>query len=130
MPLRICLERLLQCFDDAFTASHVVSNTVPPQVKQHQPRTGILTSNPSATLLQWQGTHLRVASPAHDERGCGNLGHSELEILTPISLLMPAFSLLIAPVTPRGLPSTHTERSLTTSYISKDIRNPKLRYTA
>ena len=35
--------------------------------------------------------------PWEDEPSPGNLGHSTLEILTPVSLLMPAFSLVCSP---------------------------------
>lgn len=45
----------------------------------------------------FKGPHLRVASPAHDERGGGNLGHTAVGILTQLTLLIPAFVLLTTP---------------------------------
>ena len=42
-------------------------------------------------------SHLRVASPAHDERGGGNRGHSVGPILTGLTLLIPASVPLTAP---------------------------------
>jgi hypothetical protein len=42
-------------------------------------------------------SHLRVASPAHDERGGGNHGHSADPILTDLTLLIPASVPLTAP---------------------------------
>jgi hypothetical protein len=46
--------------------------------------------------LYWP--RLRVASPAHDERGGGNLGLPVHGILTQVTLLIPAFVLLATPV--------------------------------
>lgn len=42
-------------------------------------------------------SHLRVALPAHDERGGGNRGHSVGPILTGLTLLIPASVPLTAP---------------------------------
>ena len=55
---------------------------------------GISTSCPSATPF---GLALGPDLPWVDEPSPGNLAHSTVEILTPLSLLMPAFSLDYSP---------------------------------
>src|SRR5690625_2326080 len=72
--------------------------------------TGISTRSPSTTPV---GLALGPDSPWADEPAPGTLGHPAAEILTPHSLLMPAFSL---PHTPQhGYPaaSSHAGRSPT-----------------
>src|SRR5690606_15399436 len=56
--------------------------------------TGISTRCPSATPV---GLALGSDSPRAERPSPGTLGHSAEEVLTPLSLLMPAFSLERAP---------------------------------
>ena len=56
---------------------------------------GISTCYPSATLLSLA---LGPDLPRADQLYPGNLGHSAVRILTLLSLLIPAFSLLICPL--------------------------------
>ena len=56
--------------------------------------TGISTRYPSPTAF---ALGLGPDLPWEDDPSPGNLGHSTAEILAPLSLLMPAFSLVCAP---------------------------------
>ena len=56
--------------------------------------TGISTCYPSPTAF---ALSLGPDLPWEDEPSPGNLGHSTAEILAPLSLLMPAFSLVCSP---------------------------------
>ena len=74
---------------------------------------GISTCYPSATLLSLT---LGPDLPRADEPSPGNLGLSVCQILTDISLLTPAFSLLIAPALLTVHLQCRLERSPTTVY--------------
>jgi len=80
--------------DTIFIGARVVATSVLPQVITISTKDRNI-NRLSIGYAKWP--HLRVALPAHDERGCGNLGHPETRILTSCTLLMPAFALLIAP---------------------------------
>ena len=75
---------------------------------------GISTCYPSATLLSLT---LGPDLPRADEPSPGNLGQSVCQILTDISLLTPAFSLLIAPALLTVHLQCGLERSPTTVYF-------------
>ena len=72
-----------------------LSSCVPASFKRYIGGAGISTSYPSATPF---GLTLGPDLPWVDEPSPGNLAHSTVEILTPLSLLMPAFSLVCSPV--------------------------------
>ncbi len=72
--------------------------------------TGISTSYPSTTPF---GLALGPDLPWADEPSPGNLGHSAEEILTPLSLLMPTFSLEWPPRLASAAASLATRRSPT-----------------
>ena len=72
--------------------------------------TGISTRCPSTTPV---GLALGPDSPWADEPGPGTLGHSAAEILTLLSLLMPAFSLAWPPPLDHSGASPATRRSPT-----------------
>ena len=85
--------------------------------------TGISTSCASTTPL---GLALAPDSPWEDWPCPGTLGHPAEGVLTPLSLLMPTFSLVCAP--PLGYPaaSLRTRRSATTHRLK--TTHPQLRY--
>jgi hypothetical protein len=72
--------------------------------------TGISTRCPSTTPV---GLVLGPDLPWADEPGPGTLGHSAEEFLTPLSLLMPAFSLVRRPRLDHSAASTAERRSPT-----------------
>jgi hypothetical protein len=85
--------------------------------QHHRPRqgrsitgTGISTRCPSTTPV---GLALGPDSPWADEPGPGTLGQSVEEVLTPHSLLMPAFSLAWPPRQDHSAASATTRRSPT-----------------
>ena len=80
----------------------------------HTVSTGISTCCPSTTPL---GLALGPDLPRADEPSPGNLGQSVCQILTDISLLTPAFSLLIAPALLTVHLQCGLERSPTTVYF-------------
>ena len=73
---------------------HSLAYCVPPLLLTINISTGISTCCPSATPL---GLTLGPDLPWADEPAPGNLSLSADRILTYLSLLIPAFSLLIAP---------------------------------
>ena len=85
--------------------------------------TGISTSCASTTPL---GLALAPDLPWEDGPCPGTLGHPAEGVLTPLSLLMPTFSLVCAP--PLGYPaaSLRTRRSATTHRLK--TTHPQLRY--
>ena len=85
--------------------------------------TGISTCCPSPTPL---GLGLGPDLPWADEPSPGNLWLSTVKILTSLSLLIPAFSLLLRPHILSVMLLPIVVCSPTTIYIS--IYNPKLRY--
>ena len=72
--------------------------------------TRISTGYPSTTPV---GLALGPDSPRADKPAPGTLGHPAEEILTPLSLLMPAFSLARTPRPAHAAASTHTRCSPT-----------------
>ena len=85
--------------------------------QHHRPRhgrtitgTGISTRPPSTTP---DGLALGPGSPWAEQPGPGTLGHPAGEFLTPLSLLMPAFSLVWRPRLDHSAASTATRRSPT-----------------
>ena len=83
--------------------------------------TGISTCYPSLTP---SGLSLGPDLPWADEPSPGNLRLSTVKILTSLSLLIPAFSLLLRPHILSIMLLPTTLRSPTTSFT----RNPQLRY--
>ena len=81
--------------------------------------TGISTCCPSATPL---GLALGPDFPRADQLYPGNLGYSVLKILTSVSLLIPAFSLLIPPLLLTG-----TASSVLRMLLYHSLRSPRLR---
>ena len=76
----------------AFHPAPVLSTCVPTVLSYRS--TGISTCCPSATLLSLA---LGPDLPREDQLYPGNLGYSAVRILTSLSLLIPAFSLLNSP---------------------------------
>src|SRR6478609_3839651 len=92
--------------------------------QHHRPRqgrsitgTGISTRCPSTTPV---GLALGPDSPWADEPGPGTLGQSVEEVLTPHSLLMPAFSLAWPPRLDHSAASPATRRSPTQPALRLD----------
>ncbi len=81
--------------------------------------TGISTCCPSATPL---GLALGPDFPRADQLYPGNLGYSAVRILTLLSLLIPAFSLLIPPLLLTG-----TASSVLRMLLYQPLRVPQLR---
>ena len=85
---------LTYCLARHFQSSGLLSLLRPSIIQTHLTGTGISTCYPSTTPL---GLALGPDLPWEDEPSPGNLSHSVDRILTCLSLLIPAFSLLSAP---------------------------------
>ena len=86
-----------RCLDVLFQSYAQLSLLRPSIAQTINRSTGISTCYPSTTPF---GLALGPDSPRADQLYPGNLGYSAVGILTPLSLLIPAFSL---PVTPLSL---------------------------
>ena len=85
---------LTRCLAALFQSCGSLSLLRPSIIQTHSTGTGISTCYPSPTPL---GLSLGPDLPWEDEPSPGNLSHSVDRILTCLSLLIPAFSLLSAP---------------------------------
>jgi hypothetical protein len=91
---RICLLNYLLPLNELFQHSLNLSSCVPTSLKQCIGGTGISTCCPSPTLFSLS---LGPDLPWEDDPSPGNLRFSTVKILTLLSLLIPAFSLLFRP---------------------------------
>ena len=101
----------------SFHSRLMLSTCVPTVLGTHS--TGISTCCPSATTLVLT---LGPDLPRADQLYPGNLGYSAERILTFLSLLIPAFSLLIPPLLLTG-----TASSVLRMLLYHSLRSPRLR---
>ena len=109
--------RLLPCLRRAFHSRLVLSTRVPTVLLYRG--TGISTCCPSVTSFDLA---LGPDLPRADQLYSGNLRYSAGRILTFLSLLIPAFSLLIPPLLLIG-----TASSVLRMLLYHSLRSPRLR---